>query len=102
SVAQLDRALASGARGCGFDPRRTQELLEHQVLTKRLYQNCTKIFGKLIDEQFVICFNQPTNPIFISSVPGRGAVVPTYRRSSLEMIEKDRKALELEFGKTMR
>ena len=24
SVAQLDRALASGARGCGFDPRRTQ------------------------------------------------------------------------------
>jgi hypothetical protein len=26
SVAQLDRALASGARGCGFDPRRTQTL----------------------------------------------------------------------------
>jgi hypothetical protein len=23
-VAQLDRALASGAKGCGFDPRRAQ------------------------------------------------------------------------------
>ncbi len=26
-VAQLDRALASGARGCGFDPRRAYQLL---------------------------------------------------------------------------
>src|SRR5262249_20035322 len=24
-VAQLDRALASGAKGCGFDPRRAQD-----------------------------------------------------------------------------
>ena len=27
SVAQLDRALASGAKGCGFDPRRAQLFL---------------------------------------------------------------------------
>jgi hypothetical protein len=27
-VAQLDRALASGAKGCGFDPRRAQNVAE--------------------------------------------------------------------------
>ena len=30
-VAQLDRALASEAKGCGFDPRRVQS---HQMLGK--------------------------------------------------------------------
>src|SRR5438067_10095864 len=29
-VAQLDRALASGAKGCGFDPRRAQSFAEPQ------------------------------------------------------------------------
>ena len=28
-VAQLDRALASEARGCGFDPRRAYHLLKN-------------------------------------------------------------------------
>ena len=43
-VAQLDRALASGAKGCGFDPRRAQ-CLSNQMYVHGIIESFQKISG---------------------------------------------------------